>query len=73
MARAMRQMLATSWSGSGRRDVYSDFNALTLQISTEALFGENLPADQGARVTGVPYALLDVQHAASSCAHTLKL
>lgn len=73
MVGATRQMLATSWSGSGRRDVYSDFNALTLQISTEALFGENLPADQGARVTGVPYALMNVHHSASSCVHTTGL
>lgn len=53
MGSATRQMLATGWSGSGRRDVYSDFNALTLQITTEALFGKNLTADQGAKVTGV--------------------
>ncbi|EIE20236.1 cytochrome P450 [Coccomyxa subellipsoidea C-169] len=52
MGSATRQMLATSWSGSGRRDVYSDFNALTLQITTEALFGKNLSAEQGAKVTG---------------------
>ncbi|KAK9903986.1 hypothetical protein WJX75_001915 [Coccomyxa subellipsoidea] len=52
MGSATRQMLATGWSGSGRRDVYSDFNALTLQITTEALFGKNLTADQGAKVTG---------------------
>ncbi len=55
MGSATRQMLATSWSGSGRRDVYSDFNALTLQITTEALFGKNLPAEQGAKVTGAPW------------------
>ena len=58
MGSATRQMLATSWSGSGRRDVYSDFNALTLQITTEALFGKNLPAEQGAKVTGAPWMYL---------------
>ena len=65
MGSATRQMLATGWAGSGRRDVYSDFNALTLQITTEALFGKNLPKGQGAKVTGVLLLYCDL----SACEH----
>jgi hypothetical protein len=56
MEAATGQLLRTSWLSSGVRDVYSDFNAVTLQITTEALFGNNLSAEEGARVTGIPPA-----------------
>jgi hypothetical protein len=45
-------MLATHWQHSGCRDVYKDFNGLTLQITTQALFGDDLPAAEGVKVTG---------------------
>ena len=43
-------MLGTAWADSGARDVYADYNALTLRIATEALFGNSLAPVQGARV-----------------------
>ena len=52
MTDSTEAMLATQWQHSGRRDVYKDFNALTLQITTQALFGDDLPAAEGLRVTG---------------------
>ena len=52
MTCATERMLDDEWTHSGRRDVYSDFNALTLRVTTTALFGDDLPAQQGAQVTG---------------------
>ncbi|CAK0782573.1 hypothetical protein CVIRNUC_005785 [Coccomyxa viridis] len=52
MTDSTEAMLATQWQHSGRRDVYKDFNALTLQVTTQALFGDDLPAAEGLRVTG---------------------
>ena len=53
MSGATQQMLDRCWRGGGRHNVYADFNALTLQITTDALFGESIPAEQAAEVTGV--------------------
>ena len=52
MTGSTEAMLATQWQHSGRRDVYKDFNALTLQVTTQALFGDDLPVAEGLRVTG---------------------
>ena len=52
MESATERLLRTSWQGSGVREVYEDFNALTLRITTEALFGSNLSPEQGDKVTG---------------------
>ena len=52
MTDSAEAMLAAQWRYSGCRDVYQDFNALTLQITTQALFGDDLPAAEGLRVTG---------------------
>lgn len=52
MADSTEALLATHWQHSGCRDVYKDFNALTLQITTQALFGNDLPAAEGIKVTG---------------------
>jgi hypothetical protein len=54
MGSATRELLAGAWAGSGPREVYADLNALTLRITTEALFGSNLPPQEAARVTGPP-------------------
>ncbi len=43
-----------SWRYSGRRDIYADLNALTLKITTQALFGDDLPPAEGVKVTGEP-------------------
>ena len=45
-------MVGGQWRYSGCRDVYADLNALTLQITTQALFGDDLPAAEGVKVTG---------------------
>lgn len=52
MSSAAREMLDTKWAHSGARDVYADYNVLTLRIATEALFGNSLSPAQGARVRG---------------------
>ena len=54
MGSATRELLAGAWAGSGPREVYADLNELTLRITTEALFGSNLPPQEAARVTGPP-------------------
>ncbi|KAK9829411.1 hypothetical protein WJX72_005691 [[Myrmecia] bisecta] len=52
MGMATQQMLRNSWLQSRQRDIYADFNALTLQITTDALFGADLPPRQALEVTG---------------------
>lgn len=47
-----RQLLDGRWAGGGVRPVYADFNALTLDITTAALFGTGLPRAEAAQVTG---------------------
>ena len=45
-------LIDESWRYSGCRDVYADLNALTLKITTQALFGDDLPPAEGVKVTG---------------------
>ena len=52
MAHETRRLLEGPWAGGGVRPVYADFNALTLDITTAALFGTGLPRAQAAKVTG---------------------
>lgn len=52
MAHETRRLLEGPWAGGGVRPVYADFNALTLDITTAALFGTGLPRAQAAEVTG---------------------
>ena len=40
------------WRQDGRRDVYSDFNDLTLRITVGALFGATVDSRQARRVSG---------------------
>ena len=56
MAHETRRLLEGSWAGGGVRPVYADFNALTLDITTAALFGTGLPRAQAAEVTGAVLA-----------------
>ena len=57
MAHETRRLLEGPWAGGGLRPVYADFNALTLDITTAALFGTGLPRGQAAEVTSaVPAA-----------------
>ena len=37
-------------AGRGRMDVYADFNAVTLQITCEALFGSEMPRVQAQKL-----------------------
>lgn len=52
MAAATQDMLARIWRQDGRRDVYSDFNDLTLRITVGALFGATVDSRQARRVSG---------------------
>jgi len=54
-------LLATQWRHSGSRDVYEDFNGLTLQITTQALFGDDLPPAEGVKVTGESFRWCSAQ------------
>ena len=59
MEAAAQRLVKEVWAlGGGRRDAYRDFNALTLRIVTDALFGSDLPASAAAEVTGaLPFFL----------------
>lgn len=52
MARGAEALVSMTWSKSGTREVYSDFNAMTLQITTDALFGFTPSDPQSKDVTG---------------------
>lgn len=52
MAPATQEMLARAWRQGGRRDVYTDFNDLTLRITVGALFGATVDSRQARRVAG---------------------
>lgn len=50
MTSETQQMLSRAWRCGGRRDVYSDFNDLTLRITVGALFGATVDSQQARRV-----------------------
>ena len=52
MAASAQRLVTETWQGSREQDVYADFNALSLQITMEALFGVDLPPREGRQVTG---------------------
>ena len=52
MAAATEQMMQTRWRPGAQRDIYADFNALTLDVTTRALFGSNLQASDSRQITG---------------------
>ena len=52
MAASAQRLVTETWRGSRERDVYAGFNALSLQITMEALFGVDLPPREGRQVTG---------------------
>lgn len=58
MTSETQQMLSRAWRCGGRRDVYSDFNDLTLRITVGALFGATVDSQQARRVAGEPLPLL---------------
>ena len=52
MTSATQHMLMHTWSKGGVRDVYADFNELTLDITTNALFGVDMSSSQAAGISG---------------------
>ena len=52
MASATEHLLAEVWAQGGVRDVYADFNELTLNITTNALFGVDMSSSQAAGISG---------------------
>jgi len=55
MARGAEQLVQTTWRGERAREVYSDFNGLTLQITTDALFGFHASTPDSQNVTGLSH------------------
>lgn len=54
MASSTEHLLAHVWGQGGVRDVYADFNELTLNITTNALFGVDMSSAQAAGISGKP-------------------
>lgn len=52
MCSATEHMLAEVWFEGGVRDVYADFNELTLNITTNALFGVEMSSSQALSISG---------------------
>ena len=52
MSRGAAHLVSETWSGQATREVYSDFNDLTLQIVTDALFGFRASNPDSQNVTG---------------------
>lgn len=52
MGAETRKMLDGPWRGGGRRDVYADFNDLTLRIVVSALFGEDVEGAAARELNG---------------------
>ena len=44
-------MLSNTWADRGTRDVYADYNELTLSITTNALFGVDMSSSQSAGIS----------------------
>ncbi len=53
-------MLSHVWSQGGTRDVYADFNELTLNITTNALFGVDMSSSQARGISGEHTCLLAI-------------
>ena len=53
MARGAQELVTSTWQNAGAREIYSDFNSLTLQITTDALFGFTPSTPQSKTVTGI--------------------
>lgn len=51
MSQATQHMLDSVWAAGGSRDVYADYNELTLSITTNALFGVNMSSSQSAGIS----------------------
>ena len=79
MCAATEHMLAEVWAQDGVRDVYADFNELTLNITTNALFGVDMSSSQAAGISGEcppaqrPYSLckLDISKVSMLAAATM--
>lgn len=51
MSQATQHMLSNTWADRGTRDVYADYNELTLSITTNALFGVDMSSSQSAGIS----------------------
>lgn len=51
MSEATEHMLSSVWVSGGIRDVYADYNDLTLSITTNALFGVDMSSSQSAGIS----------------------
>lgn len=51
MSEATEHMLSSVWASGGTRDVYADYNDLTLSITTNALFGVDMSSSQSAGIS----------------------
>lgn len=56
MAAGAEELVGRTWAAGGEREVYADFNALTLRIVTDALFGSETSSPDSRAVTGAPAA-----------------
>lgn len=52
MSSATEDMLSKVWTAGEARDVYADYNDLTLDITTNALFGVDMNSSQAAGISG---------------------
>ena len=52
MASETQRLALDTWAHGGPRDVYADYNALTLDIVTEVLFGWDIPKEQARTIIG---------------------
>jgi hypothetical protein len=69
MTSMTEQMLSSRWRGGGRRDVYADYNELTLWITMRALFGtDTTRGSQAQRIAGSE--ALDLMHEMTATAVT---
>jgi hypothetical protein len=48
-------MLRQEWRFGGRRDVYADYNSLTLAVTVDALFGSAVDRVQAQQVSSAPF------------------
>lgn len=52
MAAAAQKLVREKWAAKRATDVYADYNALTLDIVTEVLFGWDIPKAQADTIVG---------------------
>ena len=51
MSKAAHRLVSETWASAHVRDIYADFNDLTLDIVTEVRFGRDIPRHQATVTT----------------------